>query len=542
MASYTIGANFEGGKGLSAAWVYPVSSQTTTGTGHTSSNPLELEIGDTLTIEIGSSSGPGTAVISGFSIFTDNSDATVGASSSITRTVASGGTTADTLTITKTSTTSSTSDDFFLERQALNNTPIISSVGITGGATSNMTATVNLSYSGVTGTLEYAQTTTNSLPSTGWQTSNQFTHPRPPAAGPAPSTRYYWASRNRNTDSFSAGFQRDVGYFTGDPSVDAPSLSPTSPIASDYTGNVAATITGGSTNTRYRVLNTTINAGCGNTGDGNGTIQIGAVSSTHLPSAGQTHSYKVQYKVLESKGGNDLWADVVPARTFTIERSTAQDTTPDNFVDFTDRTGAAPNTTQTSTSQTITGITGSVNVSVSGDGSPSVSINGGSFTSSPGTISNGQTIQARLTSSATAGATNTADITIGTVTKEFRVTTASSGGSGSGVGSSSANYGIEIYDTNGTTTVLSPTTRYITVLNDGTSVTIPAKVNGVNGSTLLSIDMTGLTTSNSDVTFTEVLGNFVVEVVRVTTGSNQGFRLENTSSSAITVTPLVLRY
>ena len=54
--------------------------------------------------------------------------------------------------------------------------------------------------------------------------------------------------------------------------------------------------------------------------------------------------------------------------------------------------------------------------------------------------------------------------------------------------------------------------------------------------------MTGLTTSNSDVTFTEVLGNFVVEVSRVTTGSNQGFLLENTSGSAITVTPLVLRY
>lgn len=199
--------------------------------------------------------------------------------------------------------------------------PTISSVDVTGGATSNMTATVNLSDTGTNGTLEYAQTTTNSLPSTGWQTSNQFTHPRPPAAGPAPSTRYYWASRNRNTSAYSAGFQRDVGYFTGDPSVDAPTLNPTSPLAAAYSGTVAATITGGSAGTRYRIKNTTTGLGTGNTGDGNGTIYIGSVRSSDLPDPGEADNYEVQYKVLESKGGNDLWASVSPARTFSIART-----------------------------------------------------------------------------------------------------------------------------------------------------------------------------------------------------------------------------
>lgn len=196
MANYTIGANFQGGKGLSAAWVYPVSSQTTTGTGHTSSNPLELEVGDTLTIEIGSSSGPGTAVLSGFSIFTDNSDATVGGGSSITRTVASGGITADTLTITKTTTTgSSASDDFFLERQGPQ-PPVIEYVYHTDGNTNTPSVFVILDSQGSGGTLKYAQSTTNSVPSTGWQTSSGFTQTRG-------TTRYYWASQNEGTAGFS---------------------------------------------------------------------------------------------------------------------------------------------------------------------------------------------------------------------------------------------------------------------------------------------------------------------------------------------------
>lgn len=352
-------------------------------------------------------------------------------------------------------------------------------------------------------------------------------------------------ARTEGSSSNSSSITRNhtVGYISADLAI---SVAPTTTtLSATNTDNITITVSNGTANNQYRVLRTTNgNSGRGNTGiltGTSGTVVLHSSDTGDIPSAGNTYNYVIQGRVPTSKGGNDTYATT--NGSFSITRSAAaQDTTPDNFVDFTPRTGAAPSTTQTSTSQTITGITGNVNVSVSGDGSPSVSINGGSFTSSPGTISNGQTIQARLTSSATAGGENVADITIGTVTKEFSVTTASAGGSGSGTSSSSSNYGIEIYDTNGTTTVLSPTTRYITILNDASSVTIPAKVNGVNGSTLLQLDMTGLTTSNSDVTFTEVLGNFVVEVSRVTTGSNQGFLLENTSNSAITVTPLVLRY
>ena len=197
MASYTIGANYQGGKGLSAAWVYPVSSQTTTGTGHSSSTPLELDAGDTVTIEIGSSSGPGSATISGFSIFTDNSDLVVGAGGSYTRTVASGGATTDTLTITKTIVGgSSASDDFFLERTSPYTAPVIEYVYHTDGDTTTPSVFVILDSQGSGGTLKYAQSTSNSVPSTGWQTNSGFTQTRG-------TTRYYWASQNEGTDGFS---------------------------------------------------------------------------------------------------------------------------------------------------------------------------------------------------------------------------------------------------------------------------------------------------------------------------------------------------
>ena len=198
--------------------------------------------------------------------------------------------------------------------------PTIGSVTTTNTASPNVTATVNLSSSGSGGTLEYAQTTTNSIPSTGWQTSNQFTHPRPTAAAGTAVTRYYWASRNRNTSASSSSVSKAVGYFTGDPSATISSISPSSPLAHDYTGSVDVVITGGSAGTRYRVLNTTTNAGMGNTGDGNGTVTI-TNTGTRLPTAGNTSNYKLQYKVLESNGGNDIFSDVSPSATFSISRN-----------------------------------------------------------------------------------------------------------------------------------------------------------------------------------------------------------------------------
>jgi alpha-tubulin suppressor-like RCC1 family protein len=71
----------------------------------------------------------------------------------------------------------------------------------------------------------------------------------------------------------------------------------------------------------------------------------------------------------------------------------------------------------------ISGITGQVDISIQ---SGEYSIDGGPFTSSAGKVSNGQSVQVKLTSSATAYATSTAYLTIGQVIRAFRAVTAGS--------------------------------------------------------------------------------------------------------------------
>jgi len=103
---------------------------------------------------------------------------------------------------------------------------------------------------------------------------------------------------------------------------------------------------------------------------------------------------------------------------------TTQDATPSGLT-FTDVTGQALSTVITSNSATITGITGSVPVSVSGSGSPQVNINGAGWVSS-GTITNGQSLQVRLTSSGSNSTMLSATVTVGNSSDQWDVTTLSS--------------------------------------------------------------------------------------------------------------------
>lgn len=106
--------------------------------------------------------------------------------------------------------------------------------------------------------------------------------------------------------------------------------------------------------------------------------------------------------------------------------STGSDTTPDAFT-FTDQTNVATSTTITSAAITVAGINAAAAISVSG-GSYDVN-SSGSFTTSSGTVNNGDTVRARHTSSASnSTATNTV-VTIGGVSDTFTSTT-TSGASG----------------------------------------------------------------------------------------------------------------
>ena len=105
---------------------------------------------------------------------------------------------------------------------------------------------------------------------------------------------------------------------------------------------------------------------------------------------------------------------------FTFDPSSS-DTIPDGF-SFTDATGVELGTLITSNAVNITGIEESVTASVSGQGSPQISIAGGSWETS-GTLNPGETIQVSLTSSAIFETTLSATVTVGSVSDIWYVTT-----------------------------------------------------------------------------------------------------------------------
>ena len=95
-------------------------------------------------------------------------------------------------------------------------------------------------------------------------------------------------------------------------------------------------------------------------------------------------------------------------------------------------------------------------------------------------------------------------------------------------------YGIAVYDSDGTTTVLSPSTRFMTRMTDRISISIPAQTN-----TLIALDMTGITTSNSDIVFESTYNEGTLLITR----ESGGFRITNDHPSTThNNTVFVLRY
>lgn len=126
-----------------------------------------------------------------------------------------------------------------------------------------------------------------------------------------------------------------------------------------------------------------------------------------------------------SSSGNSTAVDVVLSiggvtDTYTVTTAAGSvDTTPDIF-SFTPVTNAALSSTQTSNTVTIAGINAAATVTISGG---SYSINGGSFVTSSGTITNGQTIAVRGVASSANSTESIVALTIGGVTGNFSVTT-----------------------------------------------------------------------------------------------------------------------
>jgi len=136
----------------------------------------------------------------------------------------------------------------------------------------------------------------------------------------------------------------------------------------------------------------------------NGTIRVRLVSGV----LGETRSATV------SVGG--------VTATFDVTSRSSSDAAV--LTDFTDQTGVNPNVVVVSDPITVSGIETAVNASVSGDGLPEISVDGGSWVSA-GTstsVSNGAQVRIRLTSG-DFGQTRSATLNVNGVTGAFNVTT-----------------------------------------------------------------------------------------------------------------------
>jgi hypothetical protein len=107
--------------------------------------------------------------------------------------------------------------------------------------------------------------------------------------------------------------------------------------------------------------------------------------------------------------------------TTTTAPPAGADIVPDAFI-FASLMGVAPGTQITSNSITVTGVDAPTPISISGGGT--YSVDGGAFTSVPGTVNNGQKVAVRHTAATTYSTVTTSTLTIGDLSAPFTTTTA----------------------------------------------------------------------------------------------------------------------
>ena len=260
------------------------------------------------------------------------------------------------------------------------------------------------SGSGNSGTITFAQTSTNVTPTSGFTTTTTYTQPRN-------STRYYWASQSSivsgSTSFVSPAVDNSPNAFTftdvANVSRNSTNTSNTITISGMGTGDTATVSLSGTAGSKQYSKN-----GGGYTSS-SGTAQNGDTFAVRGAASG---SYSTTVTVILTVGST---ADTY---SITTEGEPA-DTTPDAF-DFTDQSNLSLSTLTYSNNVTISGINQSV--SVSATNGAQFSINGGSYTTS-GSISNGQTLQVRLTSSSNYNTAVSTTVTVGGTSDAWAITT-----------------------------------------------------------------------------------------------------------------------
>lgn len=158
---------------------------------------------------------------------------------------------------------------------------------------------------------------------------------------------------------------------------------------------------------------------------GDGSPEVSVNNSAFAQSANISPGSTVQVRLMSaSTFGTARSATVTigdgASSVWTVTTLT-QDTTPNAF-SFTDQVGVPPNSVIDSNSVVVDGFAGSVPISISGDGSPAFSVNGGSFIQS-GSVSSGDSVRLRLQSSPEYSTGRSATVTIGTLSDTWSVVT-----------------------------------------------------------------------------------------------------------------------
>ncbi|MDZ7593853.1 MAG: Ig-like domain-containing protein, partial [Thiobacillus sp.] len=148
------------------------------------------------------------------------------------------------------------------------------------------------------------------------------------------------------------------------------------------------------------------------TGSGGATITVNPGSDL---TANTEYYILIDATAFDDPAGNS-YAGIADTTALSF---TTVDTTPTAFT-FTAQTGAALSSVATSNTITVAGINSAANISIAGG---TYKINSGSYTSSAGTVNNGDTVTVQQTSSGSFSTLTTATLTIGGVAGAFDVTT-----------------------------------------------------------------------------------------------------------------------
>jgi len=348
---------------------------------------------------------------------------------------------------------------------------------------SSVTATAT-GGGGSGGTLQFAQTSSNSAPSSGWQTGSSidFSHPRG-------TTRYYWARRGPSNVSTSTA--HTVGYKSGiiDNNIVIGTLSPTSPLAATYGDdsgeNVSVPYTGGAAGDQYRIKsnNTGVNWISTQTGaSGTFTLLGHSTAGYNLPGNGQTFTYFFEGRRTAaggadpSQGTNSNWVALTTsnitisrgaAANYAFDTSTATTVAEGGTAVWTVNTtaGSVPNGTTVGYTLSGTNITAADFSNLSSlTGNLTIQNNTATLSAS---LLQDNVVEGTETVTLTLAAQDSANNATGGISRSINITDSLGSGTGATPDGGTGNYGLLLKNASGTT-IIDNTSRVSNIINSGT--------------------------------------------------------------------------